>query len=343
MTTTATRTASTTESSWLSASCVQKTQETNDTFTYEFKTDNAHMSSFLAGSHINVRIPAGKKGTTINRTYTLSSSPKDLPAFKITVKQVEKGSASNWLATHLKPGMKLEFTQPSGDFVLPEQTPGRILFIAAGSGVTPVMSMLRFLSETANKSEIDFLYYARSPQDIIFKEELDSLCSSMKGLKLNYCVEQSTPEWLGLEGRITEQHFSELTKLDKHEIYLCGPSPFMDAATSTLKTLGVEEYQIHKELFALDLGTVSVQTEAKVQFSGESSATQTKKKTLLDEAESRGLELASGCRSGICKTCRCKKISGETVNLLTGKRSKQNDEYILACVTQAVSDTLIEL
>ena len=330
-----------TEQTWFSASCIGITQETADTFSYEFKAIDAEIQPFLAGSHLNVRIPAGKNGTTINRTYTLSSSPKTLPSFKLTVKQVSNGHASNWLANNMKPGMKLDFTQPSGDFVLPEQTPGRILFIAAGSGVTPVMSMLRFLSETANKSEIDFLYYARSSQDIIFRKDLDELCSKMKGLKLNYCVESQSPDWLGLTGRINADHFKELDKLNKHEIYLCGPSPFMDAATSELKKLDVAEYQIHKELFALDLGTVSVQTQAKVQFSGEESATLVKKKTLLEEAESRGLELASGCRSGICKTCRCKKVSGETVNLLNGKRSNQDDEYILACVTQALTDTVI--
>jgi ferredoxin-NADP reductase len=336
-------TPSTTEQTWFSASCISKTQETADTFSYEFRAIDTELKPFLAGSHLNVRMPAGKNGAMINRTYTLSSSPKDLPSFKLTVKQVNNGSVSNWLAENLKPGMKLEFTQATGDFVLPEQAPGRILFIAAGSGVTPVMSMLRFLAETANKSEIDFLYYARSPQDIIFKEELDALCTRMKGLKLNYCVESKSSEWLGLTGRINADHFKELNKLDKHEIYLCGPGPFMDAAAAELKTLGVAEYQIHKEVFALDLGAVSVQTTAKVQFSGEEVATLVKKKTILEEVELRGLELASGCRSGICKTCRCKKVSGETVNLLNGKRSNQSDEYILACVTQAISDTIIEL
>lgn len=329
------------EQTWFSATCIGKTQETADTFSYEFKPDNTQLKAFSAGAHLNVRIPAGKNGTVINRTYTLSSSPKTLPSFKLTVKQVNNGNVSNWLAKHLEPGMKLDFTEPSGDFVLPEQTPGRLLFIAAGSGITPVMSMLRFLSETANKSEIDCLYYSRSPEDIIFRDELDTLNSSMKGLNMNYCVEQKSAQWQGLSGRITADHFQELTPLNKHEIYLCGPGPFMDAACGELKKLGVADYQIHKEVFALDLGAVSVQTQARVQFTGEQSATQVKKKTLLEEAESRGLPLASGCRSGICKTCRCQKVSGETVNLLNGQRSTAAGEYILACVTQAVSDTVI--
>lgn len=331
------------EQTWFSATCIGKIQETADTFSYEFKPVNTQLRTFPAGSHINVRIPAGKNGAMINRTYTLSSSPKSLPSFKLTVKQIQNGTASNWLANNLKPEMNLEFTAPSGDFVLPEQAPGRLLFIAAGSGVTPVMSMLRFLSETANKSEIDCLYYSRSPEDIIFRHELDDLCSKMQGLKLNYCVENKSPEWLGLTGRISADHFRELNNLDKHEIYLCGPGPFMEAASSELKKLGVADYQIHKELFALDLGAVSVQTHAKVQFSGEAKATLMKKKTLLEEAESRGLQLASGCRSGICKTCRCKKVSGETVNLVNGQRSSAANEYILPCVTQALSDTILEI
>lgn len=340
---TTTLTKNTTQEAWFSASCVGIKQETADTFSYEFSPTNTQLKTFSAGAHLNVRIPAGKNGALVNRTYTLSSSPKTLPNFKLTVKQVKDGSASNWLAENLKPGMSLEFTKPTGDFILPEQAPGRLLFIAAGSGITPMMSMLRFLSETANKSEIDFLYYARSPEDIIFRDELDALCQKMKGLRLNYCVDTKTPEWLGLSGRICSAHLKQFDKLNLHEIYMCGPAPFMAAATLELSKLGVAEYQIYKEVFALDLGAVSVQTQAKVQFSGEKSASLIRKKTLLDEIEARGLELASGCRSGICKTCRCKKVSGETVNLLNGQRSNKGDEYILACVTQAVTDTVIEL
>jgi ferredoxin-NADP reductase len=331
------------EHQWFSAHCIRKTAETSDTFSYEFRPDKAQLQMYAAGAHINVRLPAGKNGAIIERTYTLSSSPKTLPTFSLTVKRVNNGCVSNWLADHLEPGMALEFTQAAGEFVLPEQTPGRLLFIAAGSGITPMMSMLRFLSETANKSEIDCLYYARSPQDIIFHQQLDKLSASMKGLRVNYCVEQTSDDWLGLSGRINAEHFKQLNHLSKYEIYLCGPAPFMDAAGQSLKTLGVADYQIHKEIFAVDMSAHSVQTQAKVQFSGESQASLTTKKTLLDEAESRGLALASGCRSGICKTCRCKKVSGETVNLLNGQRSTAANEYILPCVTQALSDTIIEI
>jgi len=328
---------------WFRATCIRKIQETSDTFSYEFLPENAQLNTYSAGAHINVRLPAGKNGSIIERTYTLSSSPKTLPAFTLTVKRVNNGCVSNWLADHLAPGSSLDFSQAAGDFVLPEQTPGRLLFISAGSGITPLMSMLRFLSETANKSEIDCLYYARSPQDIIFQEQLDSLSTSMKGLRVNYCVEQASDEWFGLSGRISREHFNELSNLAKYEIYLCGPGPFMAAASQTLKTLGVEDYQIHKEIFAVDMSAHSVQTQAKVQFSGETQASLMTKKTLLDEAESRGLTLASGCRSGICKTCRCKKVSGETVNLLNGQRSSLANEYILPCVTQALSDTILEI
>lgn len=331
------------EKTWFSARCIRKTQETPDTFSYEFAPVNAQFKPFAAGAHINVRLPAGENGKIIQRTYTLSSSPKTLPTFTLTVKRVKEGCVSNWLADHLEPGASLDFTQAAGDFILPEQTPGRLLFIAAGSGITPMMSMLRFLSETANKSEIDCLYYARSPEDIIFHKQLATLSNSMKGLRVNYCVEQANDDWFGLSGRINREHFSELEKLSKYEIYLCGPAPFMAAACQTLKTLGVEEYQIHKEIFAVDMSAHALQTQAKVQFSGEHHAQLITKKTLLEEAESRGLTIASGCRSGICKTCRCKKVSGETVNLLNGQRSSAANEYILPCVTQALSDTIMEI
>ncbi len=326
---------------WFRATCIAITEETRDTFSYQFLPEATPLRPFAPGSHINVRLP-GSQGTTLERTYTLSSSPKLLPAFSLTVKRVPGGAASNWLAEHLKTGQTLEFTQASGEFILPEQTPGRLLFIAAGSGITPMMSMLRFLADTANKSEIDCFYYARTPDDIIFHKELEGLCASMPHLKINYCVEQATGTWQGLSGRIASQHFSNLNKLSKYEIYLCGPAPFMTAASQSLNTLGVADYQIHKEVFALDLSKVAIQSRAKVQFANEPGAPMTKK-TLLEEAESRGFKIASGCRSGICKTCRCKKLSGETVNLLSGQRSSVANEYILTCITQAVSDTKLEI
>ncbi|MCP5169532.1 MAG: iron-sulfur cluster-binding domain-containing protein [Hahellaceae bacterium] len=334
-------TPSTVQHTWHTAVCTRRHQETADTFTYEFLPEQAFMASFAAGAHLNVRITTPEQ--THIRTYTLSSSPKKLPLFSLTIKQVSDGIVSNWLAEHMVPGRSLEFTVPDGDFVLPEHPPGRLLFIGAGSGITPMMSMLRFLAESANRSEIEMLYYARTPDDIIFRDELLNLADRIPGLRLNFCVENATADWAGLTGRVQADHFSQLSQLNRHEVYLCGPAGFMQAATGFLKQQGVAEYQIHREVFALDLGAVSVTSDAKVQFTSEADASPAKRKTLLEEAESRGLEITSGCRSGICKTCRCMKLSGETVNLLTGERSQTDNEYILPCVTQAVTDTLIAL
>lgn len=326
---------------WHTATCVSRLQETPDTFSYEFMSSHPVITDFAAGSHLNVRILAD--GQVLTRTYTLSSSPKQLPRFSLTVKKVVEGAVSCWLAEHMQPGMTLEFTLPAGDFVLPEHPAGRMLFIAAGSGITPVMSMLRFLAETANRSEIECLYYARSPQDIIFQDELLALSEKIPGLRLNFCVETPSESWAGLTGRFQCEHLTQLKNLAQHEVYLCGPAGFMQMATSELRQLGIADHQIHREVFTLDLGAVSVNSGASVQFTSEAAASPSKRKTLLEEAESRGLNPVSGCRSGICKTCRCKKLEGETLNLLTGEHSRMVNEYILSCITQAVTHTVIEL
>ncbi len=328
-------------SSWLKVTCIGKRQETPDTFSYEFTPGDRALPPFRPGAHVNVRVPVD--GETLVRTYTLSSSPKQRPHFSLTVKATADGRVSRWLANTLVPGMQVEVSLPEGDFVLPEQPAGRLLFISAGSGITPVMSMVRFLAQTANRSEIAFWHYARSPQDIIFHEELQALRASMPGLQLNFCVETASPDWNGAAGRIAPEHFASLKGLAAHQVYLCGPSVFMNAASDILKALGVPDHHIARELFALNLDQVQVASGVKVQFSSEMQASPATRKTLLDEALARGVPVTAGCRSGICKSCRCQKLSGETLNLLSGERCADPDVYILPCVTQALSDTVIAL
>lgn len=321
-------------------------EETHDTKSYCFTTD-LPLESYRAGSHINIEIQAGDD--VIKRTYTLSSSPKQINKHAITVKRVNDGLASNWLFENLCIGDKLRVSQPQGDFVLPYQPAGKILLLSAGSGITPVMSMLRYLTQTGNRSDITFLHYAQSPDDIIFRDEISTLALAHPGIRTCFSVERSTgsKQATSIEkGRISQKQLVKLIPdvLDR-EIYLCGPQPFMKATMDILNAIEFNPSQLHFENFTADLSAaVSLGYSADLTFSSiEKTIPSTSSKTILEEAEAAGLQPEAACRMGICKTCRCKKQSGTTVNLMTGEESNKAGDYILPCVSVAKTATTVEL
>ncbi len=328
---------------YISASLKHITLETHDTKSYFFRSE-IPLSTHKAGAHINIAFDAN--GETVKRTYTLSSSPKDSTEFSITVKRVNEGLASNWLFENLSAGDKIQVSQPQGHFVLPYQPAGKILMLSAGSGITPLMSMIRYLSETGNRSDIVFLNYSQTPNDIIFHDELNALTSKQANVKAHFVVEREASADTAHKGRINKKQLSEIVPdvLDR-EIYLCGPQPFMKAAVSILDKLKFNPSQLHLENFTADLSAATqLGYSAELSFASlESSIQSNPSNTILEEAEAAGLTPAAACRIGICRTCRCKKTSGTTVNLMTGEESSAEGDYILPCVSVAKTATSVEL
>lgn len=327
----------------IQATVVRTTLETHDTKSYFFSTEKP-LQAYKAGAHINIEFTANDE--RVLRTYTLSSSPKTPDEFSITVKRVNHGVASNWLFENLKAGDQIKVGQPQGSFVLPYQPAGKLLMLSAGSGITPVMSMLRYLTQTGNRSDIVFLNYSQSPGDIIFHQELNTLAKNHPNITTFFSVERDSVPGKTLEGRISKQQISEIIPdILEREVYLCGPQPFMKAAISFLDKLKFNPAQLHLENFTADLnGAAELGYSAELSFTSTGqSVLAASSKTILEEAEAAGLNPAAACRIGICKTCRCKKQSGTTVNLVTGEESTEVGDYILPCVSVAKTATTIEL
>ncbi len=319
------------------------TLETHDTKSYFFQPSEP-LNAYKAGSHINIAFEVD--ASTVSRTYTLSSSPKHAAGFTITVKRVTGGQASNWLFDNLNVGDQLLVSQPQGDFVLPYQPAGKLLMLSAGSGITPVMSMLRYLTETGNRSDILFLHYAQSPDDIIFQHELKTLAANHTNISVHCSVERGSTTDALHQGRISKQQLATIVPdILEREVYLCGPQPFMKATLAILNKLAFDPTQLHLENFTADLdAAVELGYSAALTFTSlDRSIQATPSKTLLQEAEAVGLQPAAACRMGICRTCRCKKQSGTTINLVTGEESSQENDYILPCVSVAKTATVIEL
>jgi NADH oxidoreductase Hcr len=334
----------------LTATLTRIKLETHDTKSYFFHTEKP-LNQYKAGAHINIAFDAN--GKTINRTYTLSSSPElnfnttSPKEFSITVKRVNEGLASNWLFQNLVEGNEIRVSQPQGSFVLPYQPAGKLLMLSAGSGITPLMSMLRYLAQTGNQSDIIFLHYAQSDDDIIFHDELKHLSTTKDNIKTHFSVEQihdisNTYH----QGRVSKKQLSTIVPdVLEREIYLCGPQPFMKATVEILDQIIFKPTQLHLENFTADLSAATqLGYSAKLSFSSLNLSIQSSpSKTILEEAEAAGLKPASACRTGICRSCRCKKSSGTTVNLLTGEESTEDGDYILPCVSVAKTATTIEL
>ena len=323
------------------------TLETHDTKSYFFQTAQP-LNTYKAGAHINIQFNAN--GTKVDRTYTLSSSPtlafktEESNEFSITVKRVKEGLASNWLFENLNTGDEILVSQAQGQFVLPYQPAGKLLFLSAGSGVTPMMSMLRYLSMTGNKSDIVFLNYSQSKDDIIFHKELKQLTEHRSNMSSIFVLEKTDNE--KLKGRINQQQLSQLIPdILEREIYLCGPQPFMKATSAILKEIDFQSSKLHLENFSADVSAASLfGYSAELSFASLEKAIQSSpSKTILEEAEAAGLNPAAACRTGICKTCRCKKTSGTILNLVTGEESSQAGEFILPCISVAKTATTIEL
>lgn len=339
----------------LTATLTRIELETHDTKSYFFESEKP-LDQYKAGAHINIEFDAN--GQTVNRTYTLSSSPeltfstKSEKEFSITVKRVNNGLASNWLFENFVEGKQINVSQPQGSFVLPYQPAGKLLLLSAGSGITPLMSMLRYLTQTGNRSDIIFLHYAQSDDDIIFHDELNRLSATKENITTRFSVEQINNASTSIspheiyQGRVNKKQLSTIVPdVLEREIYLCGPQPFMKATVQILDQIKFRPSQLHLENFTADLSAViQLGYSAKLSFSSLNESIQSSpSRTILEEAEAAGLKPASACRTGICRSCRCKKTSGTTVNLITGEESNNAGDYILPCVSVAKTATKIEL
>jgi ferredoxin-NADP reductase len=305
-------------------------EETSDTKTFVLKP-SARWGGFKAGQHINICTEIN--GTRNNRTFSLSSSPllwQEQGLITLTIKRLSGGLVTNWLHDHLKPGAILGIGDAFGDFLLPERAQP-VLFIAGGSGITPILSQLEMMGRDNFRAPVTLLYYVRTSLDVIARDKLEALAANYPALSLRIIVsnEGKNPRHL------SDQDLESVPGLKARQIYLCGPRGLMDRARTFLHERGIAETDIHSTFFSASkvdlskegLGGVVQFVKSSVEVSSEGDA------NLLDIAEAAGLSPRHGCRMGICHQCSCKKTSGTVVNRLTGQASGLGEENIQLCVS----------
>src|ERR1035438_7801786 len=224
----------------------QTEQQTHDTRTLRFRVLNERRLCAKPGQFLTFQWTVN--GQQIPGSYTISSSPIHEDYVEITAKRMEKGRVSVFLNERAKPGLEVEASGPYGRFCFDEAQHKSIVLIAAGSGITPMISMLSYIDDLKLTNSVTLLYFVRTHEDIIFQSELARLERSLPNFKYEVCLSRPGPTWNGHSGRLTEEFVSQhVTDLDSPTFFLCGPKGFMESAYQILSTLGINEDRILQE------------------------------------------------------------------------------------------------
>ena len=297
---------------------------------------NALWAGAQAGQFVRVR--QEMDGRRVERAYSLSSCP-GARRIAFTVKRQSGGQVSNHLHDHLKVGDVLTLSQAMGEFVLPAALPAKMLLLSAGSGITPVMAMLRSLKAQGYRGDVAFVHICRAPDDLIFANALKDLATRWPALRLVLHFDES-------EGRFTTDTLQHLVPdLQERSTWLCGPSGLMDAVHQLWLDLGIATPLQSERFVAYALLPASAPgTPVQVRFvTSQQGFTTQGSAPLLVQAEQAGLSPKHGCRIGICRSCQCVKTSGTVENLQTGEVSSAPNELIRLCITAARSDVTLDL
>lgn len=295
------------------ARVVRIVDETATTKTFVLQP-NALWAGSLAGQFVRVQLEIN--GRRVERAYSVSSRP-GARRIAFTVKRQDQGLVSQHLHTALKAGDVLTISQAMGEFTLPDVLPAKMLLLSAGSGITPVVSMLRDLKARGYQGDVLFLHVCRAPDDLIFANQLQALAAGFSGLRLVVHYDASA-------GLFTPQSLARhVPALGQRSTWMCGPAGFMDAISAYWETQGLES-KLFSERFvgAPVLPSTAPGTPVQLTFANSATFFTTHgNDPLLVQAERAGLAPKHGCRIGICRSCQCVKTSGTVENLQTGEVS----------------------
>ena len=271
------------------------------------------------------------------RSYSVSSPPERKGRnISITVRAMPEGLLSSHLVKGLEPGTIVRLALPEGDFVLPDPPPEKMLFLVGGSGITPVMAMLRTLDRRGTMPDVVMHYSSPTKERMIFRDELQKLSDRHDSLTLHELYTDA-------DGILTPDQLDDVCPdWRERETWACGPGPMLDGITEHWKEAGLED-DLHIERFSLELGgeggeggTITFRTSNKtVEADGAT--------TVLEAGEEVGIGMPYGCRMGICHTCTLTLINGKIRDLRNGNEYDQPNEQVQTCVTAAVGDCTFDI
>ncbi len=347
-------------------------RETPDVKTFRLVDPNGGKLpfDFQPGQYLNLKLPID--GETISRSYTIASSPTRRDYCEITIKREPNGKASRFIHDTWHEGDSIEVGAPAGKFFFTGKDVEEVVLIAGGVGITPVMSMLRYLTDRSWSGRVHFIFVAKTVADIVFQDELDYLAERFPNLQLHITLTRGSTkpddEHRFESGRLTsERLLGWIPNLASLTVYMCGPDPMMADTRVRLMEAGILESAIHTEAFSSHAAVQSNDYLTRSSTADDSSSNHSANdgtasyllrvansttaveveagESILEGAERYGLEIPFECRSGVCGQCKVRLCSGKVrmdhTYALTGKEREQG--WILACQAQLDTDCEIKI
>lgn len=316
---------------------------------------DARWRGFRAGQFVRVKVEID--GVRETRCYSPACGERIDGEIELTVKGHPAGRVSRYLNRHALPGMVLGLSQAEGEFVLPRERPERLLLISGGSGITPVMSLLRTLLDEGHQGDVTFLHYARTRRHVPYRRELRGIASRAPNVRVALAC---TRERGTLSGHLNRGQL-RLVAPDyaRAHTYVCGPPGLIEAVQAVWAKDGIERplqiESFHPVLSLTGHGVVPriahgvtsrigpEGAEGSVHFARSGKRAVDDGRCLLEQAERAGLFPPCGCRMGICRMCTTRKTSGSVRNVLSGVVFSGVDEDIQICVSRPVGDVELAL
>ncbi|OBH18521.1 ferredoxin reductase [Mycolicibacter terrae] len=311
-------------------------RETADSATLVIKPGWGFHFDYRPGQYIGIGLLVD--GRWRWRSYSLTSAPTGGRTIAITVKAMPEGFLSSHLVDGVVPGTVVRLAAPQGEFVLPEPAPATVLFLTAGSGITPVMSMLRTLARRGGITDVVHLHSAPTPADMLFAEELAALAREHPGYRLLFRATRSQGR-LDLSGPAMLD--AEVPDWRGRQVWACGPAALLGDAERIWADAGIADH-LHIERFTI-ARTAVASGGGTVTFaaSGKSVVTDAAT-TLLEAGESAGVQMPFGCRMGICQSCVVELVAGQVRDLRSGVDHEPGTR-IQTCVSTAAGDCELDV
>ncbi|GAB5097382.1 FAD-binding oxidoreductase [Caballeronia sp. HLA56] len=297
------------------------------------------------------------EGRRFDRTFSIASTPLEADALELTIKAQSGGVVTRWLHERFAPGMRIDTRYPLGRFTLDASADTPLALVSAGSGASPLMSMLRTLARRSPHADIAWLHCARGVDDILFADELATLQARMPNLTVHVWLSAPAPGWFGLRGRMSRGALWAMAPdFGRRTVYCCGPAGFMQSVRQIHAAEGARRAAFHIEHF----GPVIEPMESEAATTGAPSSDEQRDaifnawlngrrfdvragETLLVAATRQQVVIPCGCASGLCGTCKVRHLSGEVAMKHAGgiSAAEEAQGWILACSSRPLTDVEI--
>jgi ring-1,2-phenylacetyl-CoA epoxidase subunit PaaE len=334
--------------------------ETADTYTLRFQPPTQAWLNYLPGQYLTLKVIID--GEQYRRAYSLSSSPQTDEYLAVTIKAIEHGKVSNYLKNNIRKGDSIECLPPMGNFVVHPDSANNhhYVLLGAGSGITPLMSILRTVLAAEPESIVSLIYGNRDEQSIVFRQALEDLKQKYQGrLSVHHVLSRPSERWDGVRGRVEGEVCQGLLTqvLNKdnrpYSVFICGPQGMMDSVEAVINQLNIPQNVVHREFYSAPVHNVEEDTTEEFELIPREVTfilDGVKRKVIVDPDSNilqavidLNVDPPYACQEGVCSTCRAKVHSGMVQMYVRDGLSDEEIEagYVLTCQCVPLTDDVV--